>query len=305
MKKHFLSAMCVCGLAGFTSVATGQEFKPGQTVEDNRLITPGSNQQQSGTVQPSTVQPATVQPGTVQGQVIQPNTTQVVPGTRVVQQPTTGGQNQHQQGQANSQQHDKEKFQAIVVKKLILGNEGEIELAKMAQERAEDSKVKEFAKMMIDSHGKMVEKLKAVKHDDKSQSQATNNSSSQAGKQNRTGQNQQPNQAQQAGQSQSGQDKWSDDSNSTASMLASVMKEACENHLEMTKEMLGEHKASDFDMAYIGQQIVAHNAMLAELKALSDKGDQELNQLISKATDETKQHLDKAKSIAKDLKGDS
>lgn len=86
-------------------------------------------------------------------------------------------------------------------------------------------------------------------------------------------------------------------------MLVALTDQSCDNELQLTKKMLEKHDGENFDMAYIGQQIVAHTCMLAHLQALKDSGPQELQQLVAQGEQATRQHLDKATKIAEELGG--
>lgn len=87
-------------------------------------------------------------------------------------------------------------------------------------------------------------------------------------------------------------------------MLCTIMDEACDNNLEMTKQMLQEHEGQDFKMAFIGHQIVAHTACLAEMKAIQSSGPAQLKQLAQQAMPKIQEHLDMAKKMAKKFEDD-
>ena len=88
-------------------------------------------------------------------------------------------------------------------------------------------------------------------------------------------------------------------------MLVALTDQSCDNELQLTKKMLQKHEGDDFDMAYIGQQIVAHTCMLAHLQALKSSGPQELQQLVTEGEQTTQKHLDHAMKIAKELGEDT
>ncbi|MGN6547513.1 MAG: DUF4142 domain-containing protein [Aureliella sp.] len=91
--------------------------------------------------------------------------------------------------------------------------------------------------------------------------------------------------------------------NQVPQQLAAVFDQACDTELQMTKQMLSEEQQGhDFDMAYIGQQIVAHTCMLAKLQAVRNSGPQDLQQLATQGEQATRHHLDMAKQIAQQLK---
>lgn len=80
--------------------------------------------------------------------------------------------------------------------------------------------------------------------------------------------------------------------------LVQVMDQAHENMMNMTKEMLQKHEGQDFRMAFLGQQILAHTMMLAQLQAIESTGPQELQSLAQQAIGKTQNHLTKAKELA-------
>ncbi len=130
------------------------------------------------------------------------------------------------------------------------------------------------------------------------QGTTTGNQSGQAGRAPIAGQNQPGLQGNQAGH---GQAHMGGMSGHVPHMLVALTDQTCDNEQQLTKKMLEKHEGSDFDMAYIGQQIVAHNCMLAHLQALKSSGPQELQQLASQGEQETQKHLDKAMKIAEEL----
>lgn len=69
--------------------------------------------------------------------------------------------------------------------------------------------------------------------------------------------------------------------------------------------MLGEYQGQDFNMAFLGQQCVAHTMMLAELKAIESEGPQEMRSVAQEAKTKVEQHLEKVKQLAKKLEDDS
>jgi len=84
-------------------------------------------------------------------------------------------------------------------------------------------------------------------------------------------------------------------------MLVAIAEQSSDNELQMTKEMLQKHEGDDFDMAYIGQQIVAHTCMVAHLQALRTSGPQELQQFVTEGEREAREHLEHATKIAHEL----
>jgi predicted outer membrane protein len=65
---------------------------------------------------------------------------------------------------------------------------------------------------------------------------------------------------------------------------------------------LSEKQGVEFDKAYMGQQVSAHMAMLAELKASQKYAGQELQPVIQEGTQMTQQDLEQAKKIMEQIK---
>ncbi len=323
MKKTFAYTLCSLGLITFSSSVMAQEFKPGQTVEDNRVVQPGDNDNQGrGSSQSSSGQRGSSQSSQSQ--------TQSTPGS--VQASNLSGQ------QGQSGQHGQQ-LQHILVRSLIQKNQGEVEMGQLAQQHSQNQEVKEFAQHMIQSHTQLIQEMQGLNTGSASSQGATSGAQGQSsrstqgstsgsdsaesgntraggsdssanpgGVANRSGQGDSSaagqsgsttTQSRQQGGSQAGQQGLS----GVDSQLAAVMQEACEKHQQLTREMLTQYKGSEFDMAYIGQQIAAHTLMKADLQAVSDKGDQQFQQLAKKALTETEKHLQMAQSIANNLKG--
>jgi len=86
--------------------------------------------------------------------------------------------------------------------------------------------------------------------------------------------------------------------------LCTIAEQACDNATQMTKEMLRGYEGQDFNMAFLGQQCVAHTMMLAELKAISSEGPEELRSIANEAASKVKSHLDETKRLAKKFEDD-
>jgi predicted outer membrane protein len=192
--------------------------------------------------------------------------------------------------------------QEAIVMKLRRANEAEIELAQLAQQKSENNEIKQFAQTLIQDHQACNEKLHQL---DKSAS-ASQERTPGAGRTN-TG----INPAQPRGQenASTGSDRTSGQGMAQGGgrvpqMLVQIAEEACQNSLQMTKDMLSQYDGQDFQMAFLGQQCVAHTMMLAELKAIESNGPEELKSLVQEAHGKVEQHLEKAKELAKKLEDD-
>ncbi|SMP64455.1 Predicted outer membrane protein [Neorhodopirellula lusitana] len=174
-----------------------------------------------------------------------------------------------------------------IVQKLEKANKAEVELANFAMQRTDNQEVKQLAQTIAQDHESCNQKLKQM-----------------AGQHHQNGQSHQGQQNRAVNNHQAGQTATSRQQATVPMELCQIAEQACDNALQMTKEMLGNHEGQDFDMAFLGQQCVAHTMMLAELKAIESTGPQELQQVAQEASQKVKQHLDHCKQLAKKLEDD-
>ena len=162
-----------------------------------------------------------------------------------------------------------------LVKKMMKANEAEVELAKMAKERSKNQQVQKLADSIILDHQAANQELEKFSM---KQTTSVNN----------TGQtDSQPSQS---------------SSPIVPQQLCKITEQSCANTLEMTKEMLTSHESQEFDMAFLGQQCMAHTMMIAELKAIQSQGPQDLRPLTETAIAKAESHLKQAKKLAKQIK---
>jgi len=163
-----------------------------------------------------------------------------------------------------------------VAKKLTLENTTKIELSQLAAERTKSEEVKEFAHMMVKDHMALNDKLSDF-----------------------TPTTDRPKQepAKRKGGKKAGQ-------HAVLDHLCVIYQQAGKNYLAMQKEMLKNYKGQDFDMAFLSGQVTSHVWMVAQLKALEGVGNEQFQQVITRATEETQQHLEHAKEFAKRLEDD-
>lgn len=278
-------------------------------------------------------------------------------------QPGRAGQADQVGGQAARQAAGMTVTQ-FLAHELRRGNEAEVELGRIASEKAQNDQVKKFAQTMVEHHTPFIQQLQQIEQRGgaagqggagagaaaggalrervgQSETDSQDESSSSQGNTRRATGNvrnsesgtdgvQQPQGARApggssqatttagqtpgtatpgtprttAGQAVAGQAGAAGGmmSGQVPHQLVAVIDQACDTELQMTKEMLQEHEGQDFDMGYIGQQIVAHTQMLAKLQAIRNSGPQELQQLAMQGEQVTRQHLDMAKQIADQIK---
>lgn len=178
-----------------------------------------------------------------------------------------------------------------VVRKMQHVNDAEIELAKLAQQKSDNDDVKQLTKTIIKDHQSLNEKLQDM---DSGRSDKPTSVE-------RRG-NTDPNRPTRGSARSNTRDKAArGGAEHVPKQLCEIAEQACQNALDMTKEMLSGKTGQDFDMGYLSHQIVAHTMVVAELKAIKSSGPEDLQQVVTSAIEKTEKHLKKAKEIAKRL----
>jgi predicted outer membrane protein len=173
-------------------------------------------------------------------------------------------QNPNQPQVQQQDRQDQQQPAAQVARLLKVKNQGEIEISRLATQRAQNNEVKQFAEKMVREHEQLAQKL------DQHQNQSADRAQQRPAMQNRGN-------------------------------LVSILENACQIEVRHCRQMLQEKEGAKFDMAFMGGQIAAHTHMLSFLEAARGVGDEQLQDVIQKAHQATTQHLDEAKRIAKNL----
>lgn len=160
-----------------------------------------------------------------------------------------------------------------IVEWIDVDNENEIALAEIAEQKAKDDDVKEFARKMVDEHTDFLHKLnRAIRG-------PRNNQSSQ--------QNRQYTQA----RGQQGLD------------LVALKHQLGEQCRQSASQELKQKSGEEFDKCYIGMQLGMHMQMLDTLKVMSRYASPDLDRIIEQGEESTQAHLDRAKEIMRSLEG--
>jgi predicted outer membrane protein len=208
---------------------------------------------------------------------------------------------------------------------LAAGNHAEVELGKLAVERSDNAAVKQFAEQMIDEHSKYLGKLQQFVPGERQGSTTTTNRTTRETSPGATDSPRReldpparndtrpadPDRAA-TDPNRAGELRGQDTVRSTTvqtrthagshdNVIMQVGMDACHRKLQMTKELLEEYQGQDFDMGYLGQQIIAHVEMLATLKAMENHGTPEFQQVVKEGIQRTEAHLKHAKAIASRL----
>ena len=178
--------------------------------------------------------------------------------------------------------------QGFLATKLMLGNNTEIELSQLAVEKAEHPPVKQFAQKMVQAHTQLNQKLQQLL-----------SGQSPAGQQDRPGAA-----ANAADRAPVARPATAGQQPEVPPQLAQVARQSAQNYLQMTKQMLQRYEGQDFDMAYMGSQVVLHTRMLSDLQAMQGVGSPQFQQLVSQAEQATTEHLQTAQQLARKFEDD-
>lgn len=223
------------------------------------------------------------------------------------QQPQRG--ETQQRGQQQRRQAQSQRLESFLVSKLMVTNQAKIELSQMASEMVQNEEVKEFAKKLAKDHQKLHEELMQLSSEDVDRRRPGQARPGQAD-QNRAdetqpGQARRPQQrADSPAKNRAGQPAMRGQG-PLPQQLMRIFEQTSELKLLMIKDLLGEvGEGKGLDMAFVGIEILEHTEMLAELDAMKDVGSEDFQQLVGKAHESTREHLEKAKELAKKLKED-
>jgi predicted outer membrane protein len=188
---------------------------------------------------------------------------------------------------------------------LVLCNELEVRLAQLADKQAHSDNVKQFAKMMVDEHGNLLNQLRQFAPDAPSlgtaeqRTELRNNAEGQAAVQ------QQPAQPQRVPQQPGQQPQAPAQGQIVAGGLPveQVCQQLSERALATLTKELNKKQGSDFDKAFIGSQIHEHLAMLDTLQVLRQYASPQLRTVIDEAIPSADNHLAEARKIGEQLWG--
>ncbi len=194
-------------------------------------------------------------------------------------EPTPSPGNEPDRAQATEHDHAHQQLTSFLAAKLMQANHNEIELSKLASDRSSHKQVVQLAETITEEHTHLNQRLKRF-CPDAPEEHAT--------------------------ESEGQRSKQSDTiaENDTLSQLKSINRQAAVHHLQRSKQMLDNFQGQDFDMAFLGMQIAAHNRLLSELDALDGIGSDEFKQVVSAAWKKIEQHRDHAVSLARQLEDD-
>lgn len=203
-----------------------------------------------------------------------------------------------QQAAGQTQQSDQ-----VLVSWLLVDNENEVALAKLAVQRAQDPQVKEFAQRMIDDHGKMVQKLQQLRGGaDGRIGRDTPNTGTP-----NTGSTGKPD------STTPGRDGMDKDPTTRDAREASGTRTAAAgdfDHLQLIRdlgskcrqsstEMLQQKQGAEFDRCYMGMQVGMHMKAVDTLEVFSGYASPSLRTALQESLQTVKQHKQQAEKLAK------
>jgi predicted outer membrane protein len=180
---------------------------------------------------------------------------------------------------------------------LIVDNEGEVALGKIAKERAQSQQVKQFAEQLIKDHSEMLTRLQKfaggagaegrprAAANDAAGAQATRPAADQPGAAER------PSDRARAGGAQRG----------GAINFVALKRELGQQCLQSARKELESKEGQEFDMCYTTMMIVKHMQALDTLKVFKNHASDEFAQALDEASRTVTTHLEHAKDLGKQL----
>jgi len=213
--------------------------------------------------------------GQVPGQAAPGQAAQTQPGQQTIQQGQVGQpqtlqqgqftqQGQQRQGQGRESRSDQE------IATCVYGEaSNEIEIAKLAEQRAHNQEVRQFAQQMVKDHSPGAQEMQRL----------AGNLAAESGQQHA------------ANRGGEGGLDW-----------INVKKQIGQQCLASVKQELSQKHGAEFDECFMGLQIGAHMKVVDELKVLRNYASQDLQQKLDKELQTAQHHLQMAKDIERKLK---
>ena len=212
---------------------------------------------------------------------------------------------------ANGQATQAGNLDAQLAACLIIGNQKEIAVSKLAEQQSQNDEVKKFAQMMIADHEKFVAELQTFAEQGGFQSQqlavGSKSGASAASRQpadnatpSRTTTERDPN-ARDDAANRSAARSDALDQRGAGTELISIEREVAEQCLQSTQKELSENQGSELDQSYIGMQIGEHMGMVDKLEVFARHASPELQAILQQGQQTAQQHLEHAKKLHKQL----
>jgi predicted outer membrane protein len=187
-----------------------------------------------------------------------------------------------------------QEIQRYLVGCMLAKNQAEVELSKFAQQQTQSPEVKEFAQMLVQDHGKFIQKLQQLAGDQ------TTTIGNQPGERTQPAENREA-VSQNAAELNAANRAAS--SNSAVDQLLTLEKQIVERCAQSARDELQQKQGVEFDKCYVGSQVAGHMQMLAALEVLQEQGPEQIQQIAQEAQPNVQKHLVHAKQILKQLEG--
>lgn len=157
---------------------------------------------------------------------------------------------------------------------IVAGNRNEIDMSRFGQDRAQNQQVRDFAKDMVTEHQDFVNKLQQAAAN-ANPANATPAAPGFA-----------PVPVAPAGTAQS-----------ASTQLLRVLEQIGSRHLTLIQNELSSKQGIEFDQAFMGNELAAHFAMLAQLQVAADHTSGSVQQVVNQGIQVTQHHIDRARGI--------
>jgi predicted outer membrane protein len=220
---------------------------------------------------------------------------------------------------------------------LWAGNRNEIELAKLAQQKAKHDSVKEFAAEMIKDHNQTADKLARVAGNlvnagtaragtgtdtrrevrrpvlDEAQDRQKGREEAREDRRDARDEGDRPKgreearEDRRAGREEAREDRRDDRAAAAGGRQqpfnwVTIHREIADECLQSSKQELNDKQANEFDKCYMGMQVAAHMKMVDELKVLKNHVSSQFSQDLEQSLEKTEHHLKEARKIMEEIK---
>lgn len=225
------------------------------------------------------------------------------------QQPPTTTQQPGERSVTNSNNKTHADSDAILVTWLVVDNENEIALSRIAVQKAQNPDVKQFAQRMIDEHGAILQKLQQASTTRVGQKGArdatgtgtardtTETGATGTGNRDTTGKGTDP-----KGEYPSGTREGQPRDASVAAMGIDherLVRDLGRKCLESSTKMLNEKQGAEFDRCFMAMQLGAHMKAVGTIEVFKTYASESLKPTLDEGLKTVQMHLQHAKDLAK------
>lgn len=182
---------------------------------------------------------------------------------------------------------------------LVLQNQNEIAVAKLAEQRSKSPEVKKFAQMLQKDHQQFlgdVEKFGGTQFRDRRPAASTASGEEPKAQPSPARAATNPAQSARPGQAAAADDD----------QHLQIKREIADECIASAQRELSSKEGREFDACFVGMQIGMHQMLVDELKVLERHASAELQPTLKKGRESAQSHLERAKEIMKDIdRGDT